>query len=428
MAGRTAAAALVLIGAVLASGAYAAETVERIAAVVGDRIILASELVNQVQLAMIQAGADADIDFNELADEFLEEMINDELILSAAKGDTTITVSPDEVQAALDEHIASLVARFPSEDAFLRQLEREGWTKRSYEKRLRRQIHDQVLKQKIISRKLSRVTVSRQEVEAFYRKYVDSLPEIPDRIRLAHILVAFRVSRETEDSIKGLAEQARQVAAQGFEFAEVARDFPGSVGGRIGFVKREDLVPEFARAAFNLQPGAISGPVRTEYGWHVIKNHRRLGDSVDVSQILFPMSASAADSVRARVIVDSLYEELLGGADFKEIAKLHSNDDETRATGGEMEMMDVAQLRPEFVAPLAEIDTGQITPPVFSQLGYHILKLLERQPGRELDIDEDFDILRNMARQEKTALLVTDWVAELRAKVYVDKREINLIQ
>jgi peptidyl-prolyl cis-trans isomerase SurA len=422
-------ATLICLGAVLVSILPAAETVERIAAVVGDRAILASELASQVQMVMIQAGPDTKLDPKELAKDILRDMVNDELILSAARDDTTITASPEEVKSALDEHIASLVSRFPSEDEFLAQLSREGFTKRSYEKRLSAQIKDQVLKQKIISKRLSSVTVSRQEVEGFYKQYRDSLPEISPRVRLAHILISFEPSPKTEDSLRQLAEKAREMAVQGTDFADVAGQFgSGVVGGRIGRISREDLVPEFARAAFSLQPGTVSGPVRTEYGWHIIKSHGRSGDTVDVSQILFPVVASAVDSARAKTLVDSIYQALQGGADFRETAKAYSDDDSTRGVGGEMETMDESQLRPEFVAAIDAVQPGQITTPVESQLGYHILRLLDRTPGRPLDMEQDFDIIRNMARQQKVAQMVSKWVDDLKKKVYVDIRNVDIVK
>jgi peptidyl-prolyl cis-trans isomerase SurA len=420
-------AALVIIGAVLISGTVRAEVVERIAAVVGDRVILASEVANQIQMIMIQAGQGANLDPQELAGDVLEEMVNDELLLSAARKDTTIIVTDAEVKAALDEQIASLAARFPSEEAFLEQLRLEGWTKRTYEKRMRTQIRDQLMKQKIINERLYSITVSRQEVEEFFNKYADSLPEKSPEVRLSHILVSFKASQQTDDSLKALAGAARVAAVEGNDFAAIAGQFGGdAIGGRIGYVKQKELVPEFARAAFALQPGSISGPVRTEYGWHIIQSHNRLGDSVDVSHILFPAKASAADSARTNFVVDSLSQELIGGADFKETAKLHSDDDATRATGGEMEPMTVEQLRPEFLAAIDGVEVGEITAPVLSTIGYHIIKLLERNEGRALNIDQDFDLIRNMARQEKTGRMVQEWVDELKMKVYVDIRDIDI--
>lgn len=422
--------ALMIIGAVLVSVPVGAETAEKIVAVVGDRVILSSELTNQVQMYMLSAGEQSGVDPTKVARDILQQMINDELILLAAKDDTSITASDAEVQAALDEHIASLASRFPSEEAFVEQLRREGLTKRSLEKRYRPEIRDQILKQKIINRKLSKISVSRQEAEDFYARHKDSLPEMPGKIRLAHILVTFKVSPQTDDSIKQLAEEARQQALQGKDFAEIAASFvtrdPGAVGGRIGFIRREEVVPEFGRAAFNMQPGEISGLIKTEYGWHIIKCFTRFKDSVDVAQILFPVAPSAADSARALRTADSLYKELQNGADFRELAKRSSDDDSSRGTGGELPEMTFDQLRPEFVEPLAAIDTGQITAPIASSAGYHILKLLDREQPRPLDPEKDFDIIRNMARQEKIGLLVEQWVAELKKKTYVDIRDPEL--
>lgn len=422
--------ALMIIGAVLVSTPSGAETAEKIVAVVGDRVVLSSELTNQVQMYMLSMGDRRAIDPTQAARDVLREMINDELILLAAKDDTSITATDAEVQAGLDEHIASLASRFPSEDAFVAQLQSEGLTKRSLEKRYRPEIRDQILKQKIINRKLSKISVSRQETDDFFARHKDSLPELPGKVRLAHILVKFKVSPKTDDSIKQLADEARLQAVEGKDFAEIAASFvpraPGAVGGRIGFIRREEVVPEFGRAAFNLQSGEISGLVKTEYGWHIIKCFTRFRDSVDVAQILFPLAPSPGDSSLALVAADSLYKELINGADFREMAKRSSDDDSSRGIGGELPEMTFEQLRPEFLEPLGAIDTGQITAPVVSQAGYHIMKLLDRQPGRPLDPDKDFDIIRNFARQEKIERLVQQWVAELKKNVFVDIREPEL--
>lgn len=421
--------ALIFIGAVCLFGSLAGETVERIVAVVGDRVILASEVSNQVQMYMLQAGDTTNINPQKLALDLLNQMVSDELILAAAREDTSITASDEEIKGELDERIASLAARYPSEEAFVAQLEKEGLSKRTLEKRFRPQIKDQILKRKIISKKLSKISVSRDEADRFYRDNKDSLPEIPTKIRLAHILIKFKVSPQTEDTVKKLAEQARDLAANGADFAELAKRFaairPGVAGGRIGYIKKDEVVPEFGRAAFNLQPGAVSGLVRTDFGWHVIKSHARSKDSVDVSQILFPLTPSATDSARAKATADSLYAEIGKGGNFKEMAKANSDDDSTRATGGEMAPMSMDQLRPEFVAALEKIDTGQTTTPVTSQMGYHILRLLERESGRKLDFTQDFDIIKNMARQEKTARMVDQWVTELKHKTYVDIRTLQ---
>ncbi|MCK5127269.1 MAG: peptidylprolyl isomerase [candidate division Zixibacteria bacterium] len=425
-------AALIILCAVILNAPTAAEMVERIIAVVGDRVILSSELNNQVQMYMMQAGQENNIDPEQLAHDLLDKMVNDELILSAARDDTSVTASPDEIRFELDQHIATLAGRFPTEEAFIQQLAKEGLSKRALEKRLRPDIRDKILKGKIIDRKLAEISLSRQEAETFYNSYKDSLPEIPAKIKLAHILIRFKPSAETDSALKVLAEQAREFAIQGVSFADIADKFTAeghaAAGGQIGYIRKADVVAEFGRAAFNLQPGSISGPVRSEFGWHIIQSHKRLADSVDVSHILFSAIPTATDSAATLNLADSLYNVLKDGANFKELAKLHSEDDASRATGGEMEEMTLDQLRAEFFAPLDNLTPGELTPPVYSQIGYHILKLIDRIQNRPMNMEQDFTLIRNFAQQEKTASLVEDWVEELRTIIYVDIRDYSLTE
>jgi len=420
--------ALIFIGAILLSGGARGEIVERIAAVVGNRIILASEVAAQVQMFALQAGNDLNMSTEELTREILTQMVNDALILQAAREDTTINVRQDEVDAALQEHIASLAARFPSEEAFVEQLRREGLTKRTLEKKYRSQIQDQLLKEKIINKRMYAVSLTRQEVKDFYEQMADSLPQIPDKYRVAHILTTFDISPATDDSLLQMATEAwKRITEDGADLNTVTAEFQNRtgqvIGGRVGFIHRDDVVPEFGQAAFALSPGEYSPPIRSSYGYHIIECHNKISDSIDVSQILFPATPSAEDSTRTLQLADSLYNAILAGSDFGEIAKEFSRDDSTRSLGGVLPEMSYSEMRPEFADPINKLAVGEISQPVPSQLGYHIIKLLEKTPGRALDPDKDFDILRNIARQRKTGRVVEEWVEKLRQEIYVDVRD-----
>lgn len=412
--------------------AAGAEPVERIVAVVGNDPILSSELAAQIQLLAIQQGIrpQNEQELQEMQEQILDDLIAERLMLIEARKDTLIRVTDEQVDQGVEEHIRKLISQFPSEDAFISELAREGMTLRSYKKKLRPEVKNQMMKQQLINMKLAEVSISNQEVYEFYDEYGDSIPDQPEAAKLAHILITFQPSGATEDSIKKMAEKVRENAVAGADFGTLAAtysDGPGALsGGDLGYLSRDDVVPEFGRAAFNLAVGDISGVVRTVYGYHIIKCEDKRGDEARLRQILFEVQPTAADSALSYKLVDSLLNEIDNGADFRELAKIFSADDESRKQGGELGWFAIADMPPEFregVARLTEI--GDVYGPVRSEYGLHIIKLLERQEARDITIEYDFDRIKEMARQAKTGEYVDQWVEEMKEKVYVEIRPIQ---
>ncbi len=420
---------LILALAAINSCSVAKDPIERIVAVVGDEPIMSSELAAQIQLIAIQQGIrpKSEEEVEAFQEKVLQDIIAEKLLLIEARKDTTIIVTDDQIDAAVNEHIARLIEQFPSEEAFLGELGREGLTLRAFQKRLRPEMANQLLKQQLINRKLSSISISNQEVQEFYVEFKDSIPDQPEAVRLAHILISFQPSGGTEDSAKKAAEQVRENAAAGADFASLAiaySDGPGAIsGGDLGFLSREDVIPDFGRIAFNLAPGEISAVFRTEYGYHIVKCEEIQGTQAHLRQILFEIKPTAADSVLSYKLADSLLTAISEGADFREVAKVYSADDETRKSGGELGWFAVASLPPGFEVAMAHLtEIGDVYGPVESQYGLHILKLMERQEARHITIDSDFDQIKNMARQAKTGEMVDKWIDEIRQKVFVDDR------
>jgi hypothetical protein len=158
--------AVMASGAALAVPADSVDTVDKIAVVVGDEVILASELANQIQMVAFQTGTrpEGAKQIAEFQKQVLEQMVSDKLFLMEAKEDTTIEVRPEEVQEALDEHIAKVIENFGSEDAFLQALAGEGMTLRDLQRQYEQEIQNNLLRQRYIQRKLYSVSVSKFEV------------------------------------------------------------------------------------------------------------------------------------------------------------------------------------------------------------------------------------------------------------------------
>lgn len=421
---------LILALSLLATTAFGQrEAVDKIAVVVGDDIILASELASQIQMVAFQTGQrpKTESEVAEFQKRVLEEMISDRLFLMEAEKDTLINIRPEEVRQALDEHIARVSQNFPTEEAFLEALAQEGLTLRGLERRYEDDIRNNLLRQRFIQRKLYSVNVSRYEVEQFYDEFKDSIPNQPEAVHLAHILLEPNPTMAHEDSVREYVAGLRQRILDGADFATIASQYStggsGANGGDLGFISRDDVVPEFARAAFQLTPGDISGVIRTPFGYHVIKCEEQRGDRLHLRHLLVMVEPTAADTARTIQLADSLIQEVNNGAEFSELAKAYSNDDESRANGGELGWFALTELPAELAPKVVGWTTpGEVRGPFESKYGFHILKLLDYQPEKTLSLDNDFDRIKELARQDKTGKSVDDWISELKNKTYIDYR------
>ncbi len=219
---------------------------DRIVAVVGNQIILESELKTQLALYANQFGIDpADKKGQKKMEaELLEQMINDNLLLIQAQKDTTIEVTSKEVESAVQEQMQQVKAQFASEAAFQDQLKAEGLTENELRKKYREQVRKQMFIDRLVSRRLSKVSVTTKEVRDFYKNYEDSIPDQPESIKLGHILLEIKPSQSTLDSLKKKAEMVLDLAKQGEDFASLASNIltirpPPKTEGIWGFSARE---------------------------------------------------------------------------------------------------------------------------------------------------------------------------------------------
>jgi len=413
---------------ILSSLPSAQEVLDRIVVVVGNQIILESELKAQLALYATQFGVDLKDDQkrNELEKELLEQMINDNLLLIQAQKDTTIEVTSKEVESAVEEQLKKVKSQFSSEEAFQDQLKAERLTENELKKKYKEQIKKQMLIDRLTSKRLSKVSVSTKEVKDFYETYKDSIPDQPESMKLSHILLEIKAGQNTLDALKKKAEMVLDLAKRGEDFANLAEKYSddpsGKNGGDLGFFKKGDMIEKFEKVAFALNPGEISDLVETEFGYHVIKVEEKKGDLIHARHILILVRPSKEDTLRVQSFADTLYDRLLKGADFGELAKEYSADEESRKMGGELGWYPVAEMTPEFKEGVKDLKAGEISKPIQSQFGIHILKVLDTKEQRKLTLEDDWDTIKDMARRKKTNQEVTKWVEKMRQDTYVEIR------
>jgi len=407
----------------------AEEMLDGIAATVDNRIILISEVQSQVQLVMMQMKLEqtSQTMADSLFHEILQQMIDDKLLLIEAEKDTSINISNREVEDALGEHIKRIKQQFPSEDVFLAQLTAEGLTLKELQSRYRDEVRNQLYKEMLLNKRLSVVTISSGEVKEFFNTHIDSLPRQPAGVHLAHILISTHSSEATRDSLLAYARLLQEKAKSGEDFSILAEtysdDKTAQNGGDLGWFSRGDMVPEFEEAVFAMTPSDISDIVETQFGYHIIKCTDKKGDKRRASHILIGFSPSTDDLQRSEQLADSVYNLLLEGADFEQMAALLSEDEKTAEMGGDLGWYAADDLFDEFKHIVAQLQPGDFSSPVSSQYGFHILKVIDKKSSRPLDFKEDYNDIEEIAKRYKAQMNLKKMLEQAREKYFIEVKQ-----
>ena len=424
------AAGFVAVGLV-ANAPAVEEIIDRVVAVVGRDVILRSEVDEFLQMQYLEAGLDPTrIDPAELATrgcEIVRSLVDDRLLVSKARLDS-VDLDPQEVEERLRAQFEQVRSRFPTEQAFRDQLEREGTSERELRNRLRKQMERYMLRERLLAEMSQGIAVSFRELEQFYEDNRDSLPTLPATVTIAHIT---RISRPGDSSLVAARERialARQRIEEGESFGDVAREVsedPGTAptGGDLGWFGRGEMVPEFEAIAFSLDSGAVSGAVLTEFGLHLIQNLGFRDNQVWARHILARAQPTQIDQEATRDTLISLYERIQSGEEFGALARQYSMDPNVREMGGRIGPVSPQDLPAPFGRALATLEAGQVSYPFESTGGtYHIVKLISRTREHRMNLTDDRRQLEDGVRQQKLVVEVEKILERERRRTYVDVR------
>lgn len=434
-------AALLFFAATLppaSSTAHAQETViDEIAAVVGNSIILRSD-VSGVTLSYVQQ---QQLDYSpELWSQALDDLISQKVVAYHADIDTTIIVTDEQITQAIDRRIAALSSQAGGEE----RLE-EAYGKPVYEikEELRGDFRDQILADQLRSRKLQQIRITPTEVDRWFSKFpADSLPVLPETVRLAHIVrypvITPEGRRDAEDIIARLRDSVN-VGSYTFEMAaESFSEDPGSAnnGGRYTDIPLSQYAPEFAAMASRMSetPGVVSPVFETEFGLHILRVNQRRGDVVDLNHILIKFDESKADASGAIALLETVRDSLLSGVPFAQLAQRHSQERTSSTNGGrvvdprsQQRDLPLEALGPTWQSTLDTLEVGEVSEPAPVNLldgrrAYHIVKLQQRVPEHTIGLERDYERIEQLALQDKQQRMIAEWVQTLRREVYVDVR------
>lgn len=360
---------------------------------------------------------------DELRRRMLDALIDERAQLSAAR-ESGVRID----EAELDRTVGNVAAQNRITLAQLRErLQRDGIEF----SRFRSNLRDQLLLERVREREVqSRIKISDSEVETLLASRASGVA--PPQFNVAQLLIGVPEGAGEAELAqrRAVAEQALQRARGGEDFARLVNELStGSKeqGGALGLRTLDRLPDLFADAVRDLRSGAIVPQVlQSGAGFHVLKVVERREGGMLVPQtrarhILLRTSAQLTQSAALARLAEFKQQVESGKASFAQLARENSEDG-SAAQGGELGWASPGQFVPEFEAAMKALDINQVSAPLVSRFGVHLIQVLERR-SVPVDRKQQREIARNVLREQKFESAYQEWARDVRARAYVEMRE-----
>ena len=379
----------------------------------------------EAQLAQ-QGGAMPPAD--QLAKEVLERLILERVQVQQAR---ELGIKVDDFAVSQSEQGVAHQNNMTVDELY-RRLARDGMGKERFREELRNQLLQQRLREREVE---ARVKVSDLDIDQYLREQQQGADATAMEINLGHVLVLVPEDASPAQ-VSELQKRAQSVADKlraGADFAAVAGEFSDApegkrAGGLLG-LRPADRYPElFVNATLGLPVGSIVGPVRSPAGFHVLKVAERVTAGLPATvvqsharHILLRTSPQLTEAAAAARLADYRRRVLAGQADFATLAREHSQDGSAKE-GGDLGWVNPGTFVPEFEQALNALKPGDLSEPLVSRFGVHLIQLLERREAK-LTQRELRDMARSTVREKKLEEAYATWAQELRGRAYVEYRE-----
>ena len=402
----------------LSAGAFAQKytgIVDRAAAVIGNELILVSDVESEVQMLRTKGyGSDRNVRC-----EVLEKMMEQKLFLIQSRIDS-LTVNQDMVESNLSQQIDQIRTALGGDEQVEEYFHKPLYKLRS---EWRKQFEDQSLiqqEQQEVVKQLPEVTP--YDVKVFLDSTDENdLPVVPQMYQLSQICI-YPDREAAAIAVKEKLLDIRERIINVEKFSTLARLYsedPGSArkGGELGMASKSIFWPAFSDAAMSLKPGIISQIVETPDGFHLIEVLDKKGDMFNARHILLKPEYTAADREKAFARLDSLKTMIdTSEISFELAARYYSEDPATRTNGGQMadpntgsSYFAIDELKPQDYAAIKDLKPGEISEPVESldnegrdgNLVYKIIRLDKIVPSHTATFERDYTELRNIVQQKK---------------------------
>ncbi len=400
------------------------DVVDRLIAVVGSEIILESEVFQNAQSIALQQGSDVMRDpqkFQQLREQVLREMISQKILLAKAKEDSVI-VEPRDVDRELENRLQMIIQNVGSEEKLE---EMYGYSIRRIRRDFRTSVEENLMVERVKHSYLQDIRVSRTEIEKFFQEHPENFPEMTDAVEIAHILRETGSSDLADSRAYTTADSIYNALKAGASFDSLALNLSedkSTAGkyGSIGWTEKGDLLSSYEDAAYVLEPGEISRPVRTRFGYHIIRLDERRENKILSSHILVIPNITDDDELPVVELLNDLRVEIEEGLSFGEAAKEYSSDLESANRDGYLGWFSLEDMPEEFRNHIEELEIGEVSTPFKTQYGYHISKLLNKREARPVNLEQDWEQISQYVLSAKREKAFQQWLDKLKSRYYIE--------
>ncbi len=407
------------------------KTVDKVIGVVGDNIILLSDVEAQLQ----QAKAQGEIVNDRLRCTIFDQLLLDKFFLAQAQLDS-VYVSEDEVEAELDKRIRYFITT-----SFGSQQKLEEYYGKSTEDLkddFRKDIRNQMLAEKMQSKIYGSIKTTPSDVKLFFDAIPkDSLPYFNAEIELSQIVIKPKASDEAREYALYKANQIRKEIMSGGDFsikATLNSDDPGSKkdGGDLGFISRGEMVQEFEAGAFKLKEGEISEVIETQFGYHIIQCLERKGERIHVRHILISPPITSIDEQIAVATLDSVANLIKSGVmTFEQAVKEFSEDDQSKSNNGSIinqqngtSYFEMNEIDGSLLFSMSDLKKGQVSQvsPYEAADGnkaFRIIMIKSESEPHVANLKEDYSKIQGACKQAKQQEALVKWIQEKRGDAYI---------
>lgn len=391
--------------------------VDGVVAVIGDEVILESDVEEQKNYGKQQGAAGMS------NCEFLESLLNNKLLVYEAKRDTIIEDRTSLIKENAGKKYDQILSQFPDENTMLAAYKFR--TPFEMKTAIEKIDIDNYYGQAKMQRITDKLDVTPNEVTDFYNLYKNQLPQVNDEVMLAQILIYPKLTEAHKKELADKLKKIKQDILNGESFESQARIYsedPGSAskGGLYVNVPKGQMVKPFEAAALTLQEGEISEPVESEFGFHLIQLVKKSGRNYDARHILLMAKPTEDEIKTAKNKLDSISVLISSGKmTFKEAAFKFSEDKATKYNAGIMttggsDKIEKSSLSATMAYQVAGLNKGDMTEVFEDEIAekklVRLIRLEDTIPAHKLSFETDYARIKNLALNAKSNEVLEKWV------------------